>query len=518
MFLVLVVGGCVVSHCQSSKLLISFCVPGLVRIAAPLFRFREDRGDVVALVGYVVARCATGSATALDGELATPGVWAWICAEARVLGRVLPESPPTFDKLRHLLDRVGSDLDDVLVLMQQAFTAEAFDIARSVGLCLQEGVGDLRFPVRENTMSADGTWFKELSSVTVDPVTGDVRGSRSGGVKGTRAATTGGGGGVLQGPRVAEVLATTKGGKKLTGVPFVIASVRGEGPLKRVVLGISRFRSPELGDHRSEMFAAMKLLKRVIAAADGGIGWCVYDMALTGTHLDQLGRVGVVGIAAMKAAAKAEEHLELDPSGPGPTRYNNDERKQLARRCAVKTLRHRVNGVWCDHALSGVDGALRVHPVSEPVSLHDPLCELERLVFVPAGSKGLDLVATYRVPCPHTDSLFHDITLTGTVPGPSRKLMLNQIRPIHEYDEQFPKIKGWRQDSESVNSTMKSRSHLPGRATSLSNTKFELDLLGNALLLNAQCWDEYVSQISECAQRDAKSRASRARRVQATAD
>jgi hypothetical protein len=96
--------------------------------------------------------------------------------------------------------------------------------------------------------------------------------------------------------------------------------------------------------------------------------------------------------------------------------------------------------------------------------------------------------------------------------------MLNQIRPIHEYDEQFPKIKGWRQDSESVNSTMKSRSHLPGRATSLSNTKFELDLLGNALLINAQCWDEYVSQISECAQRDARSRASRARRVQVTVD
>ena len=506
------------SHCQSSKLLISFCVPGLERIAAPLFRFRGDRGDAVALVGYVAARWATESAEALDGELASPGVWSSICAEARVLGRVLPESPPTFNKLRHLLDRVGSDLDDVLVLMQQAFTAEAFDIARSVGLCLQEGVGDLRFPVRENTMSADGTWFKALSSVTVDPVTGEVRGSRSGSVKGTRAATTGGGGGVLQGPRVAEVLATTKEGKKLTGVPFVFASVRGEGALKRVVLGISRFHSPELDDNRSEMIAAMKLLKRVIAAADGGIGWCVYDMALVGTHLDELGRVGVVGIAAMTAAAEGKPHLELDPSGPGPTRYNNDERKQLARRCAVKTLRHRVNGVWCDHALSGVDGALRVHSVSEPVSLHDPLCELERLVFVPAGSKGLDLVATYRVPCPHTDSLFHDITLTGTVPGPSRKLMLNQIRPIHEYDEQFPKIKGWRQDSESVNSTMKSRSHLPGRATSLSNTKFELDLLGNALLLNAQCWDEYVSQISECAQRDAKSRASRARRVQATVD
>lgn len=469
----------------SSDLVAVFSMPGLEEIAEPLFPYAGSRADAVALLGFVAARPSTRSANALEMELSDPWMWERVRSAARGQGRLLPDNPPTFNKLWHLRRRVGDELDPVLVQMQDRFMAEAFKLARQAGLADPAMVGDLLRPVRSNTLYADGTWWDPLSEVVVDPETGEIFGSRARSGRGARRA---------------EVLTTRKDGRQLTGIPIVVAGVRGDQHLQRVVLGIRRFQSPGLVGDGGETVAAMELLGRVLAHSGGGLPWCVYDMAFRGVHLDQLARLGVVGIAAMTAAADNEKHLELSCHGDGPRRYNNDGRKTRVATGSVRTATHRVGGRWCDHMLSGVDGSLRVHDLTRPVKASDPLCPIRDLVFEPTRREGrFDMIGTFEVPCPH-EVFTVKITLTGHLEGRSGPLTLNRIRPIHEYDPQFADLKGWRVDVESLNATLKRAVPFEGRASSLRPAEFELDVLGCALWINARCWDTHVAQVSHAAQ------------------
>jgi hypothetical protein len=226
---------------------------------------------------------------------------------------------------------------------------------------------------------------------------------------------------------------------------------------------------------------------------------CVYDMAFRGKHLEELARLGVVGIAAMTAAAGDGAHLELSDAGEGPLRYNNDGRKARVATGPVRKVSHRVGGRWCDHMLSGVDGSLRMHALTEPVRATDPLCPIRELVFEPTRRDGpFDMSGTFEVPCP-LGSFTVKITLTGCLDSRSSTLTLNRVRPIHEYDPQFADLKGWRVDVESLNATMKRVVPLDGRATSLRPHEFELDVLGSALWINARCWDTHVACVSHAA-------------------
>lgn len=485
---------------QSSDLLAVFSMPGLEEIAAPLFPYSSSKSDAVALVGYLAARPATRSANALDMELSDPWMWDRIRTVAFEHGRLLPEKPPTFNKLHHLRRRIGDDIEPVLWAMQDWFMIEAFKVARLVGLADPATVGDLLRPVRSNTLYADGTWWEALSKLFVDPETGEVFGSRSE---------------LVHGPRVADVLTTTKHGKKLTGIPFVMAGVRGDLQLQRVVLGMRRFLSPGLIGKGGETVAAMDLISRVLEHSGGGLRWCVYDMAFRGTHLEQLARQGVVGIAAMTAAAETQEHLLLPDEGDGPQRYNNDGRKARIATGSMRSVTHRVGERWCDHMLSGVDGSLRMHHLAHAVRATDPVCPIRNLVFEPTRHEGrFDMIGTFEVPCPEA-SFTVKIELTGHVKGRSGSLTLNRVRPIHEYDPQFAAVHGWRQDVESLNATMKRAVPLDGQATSLRPAEFELDVLGSALWVNARCWDTHVSQVSFAAQEAERLRRKRdANRVQ----
>lgn len=474
-----------VARSQTSDLVAVFSMPGLEEIAEPLFPYATSRSGAVALVGYLAARPATRSANALDMELSDPWMWDKIRSVAERQGRLLPADPPSFNKLHHLRRRVADDFEEVLLEIQERFILEAFKLARLAGLADPATVGDLLRPVRSNTLYADGTWWDPLSGVVVDDETGQVTGSRAHRLYGR--------------PRVTDVLTTTKDGKQLKGIPFVMAGVRGDEQLKRVVLGFRRFLSPKLSDSKGETAAAIELLRRVLAHSDGGLRWCVYDMAFRGKHLDELGRLGVVGIAAMTAAAGNEAHLELSTTGEGPLRYNNDGRKTRVATGPVRKASHRVGDRWCDHMLSGVDGSLRMHDLTEPVKATDPLCPIRDLVFEPTRRDGrFDMIGTFEVPCPH-GSFTVKITLTGHLDGRSSTLTLNRVRPIHEYDPQFADLKGWRVDVESLNATMKRVVPLDGRATSLRPHEFELDVLGSALWINARCWDTHVACVSHAA-------------------
>jgi len=144
------------SRGMSSQLDAVFAMPGLEQIARPLFPYVPRDTDAVALVAYLASRPVLRSANAADGELSYPGVWDRLRGVADGVGRELSKKAPTFDKLRHLRDRIGGDLDDVLVAMQIEFTLEALKLARLVGLADPATVGDLTLPVRANTLYADG--------------------------------------------------------------------------------------------------------------------------------------------------------------------------------------------------------------------------------------------------------------------------------------------------------------------------------------------------------------------------
>lgn len=484
---------------QTSKIIVAFSMPGLERVARPLYEF-EERAKAVALVAYIAARWATGSAEALDAELRNPTMWKLVRDAAAAQGRLYPDKPPTFNKVHHLCRRIGDRLDEVLLEMWAEFTAVAFELARSVGLCHPESIGSLLDPLRSNTLYADGTWFHPLSNVKLDPATGEFTGSRAKALAGVDAMSA-----VelsrLQGPRVAEVQQTTKHGKLLIGKPYVFAGVRGDEPLQRVMLGARRFSNPLLPGDGGETGAAIELLQRIIGAADGGIGWCVYDMAFTGYHLDKLARIGVVGVAAMRSADSDKAHLAVVEGGP--TRYNGDSRKSRLRTAGIRTVTHRVGDSWCEHALSSVDGSLRVHPTHRQVEATDPVCAPVDLWFEPDKRFGRRMKAKFEVLCPNGPSIVPTIELTGDVPRGSG-LMLNRLRPINEYHPAFQQMHGWRQDVESTNSTIKRWNYLDGRASSLDAAKFELDILGAALMVNAQCWDVHVAGFTGCAREVAR--------------
>jgi hypothetical protein len=503
----------------TSELKAVFSMPGLEQIAAPLRDFVGSEKDGVALVGYLAARAAMGSANKLDDELAEPSVWDGIRTAAAERGRQLQRRPPTFNKLHHLRLKIEAKsptaFDEVLLAMNNAFIEVSVELAKAGGLLNPANVGDLRVPERPNTLYADGTWWEPLSKIRVDSDTGELIGhSRS---KAARQIdgqwwsdpetvvdpVTGEVSVVpakpVPGPRIAETLTTTKDGKVLVGIPFVMVGVHGHDAGERVVLGLRRFLSPLLSDGRGETPAADELLSRVIPVAGDGAQWLIYDMAFRGQNLHALASMGVVGVAAMPSASKDSEGLIL--TGDGPVRYNCDSRKAFVATSTIRRFNHRVESGVCEHTLSAVDGSLRCHPSGRPVRLDDPLCPIVDLEFVGERIGHQRLVATYEVPCEHR-RVPVKIDMSGKVTGTST-LILNRLRPISEYAESFASVKGWRQDVENLNAIMKRAVHLDGQATSLNPAHFELDVLGSALWVNSKFWDVHVARATNSAQRRA---------------
>lgn len=472
----------------TSDLIAIFCMPGLEEIAEPLFPWHKPE-RAVAMVAFLAGRSAVGSANALTAELGDPVVWARIRAAAAEQGRLLPKRRPTYDELYKLRERIGDEMNAVLLQMQTRFIIEAFKLARSVGLCDPSTIVDNLSPVRSNTIYADGTWWKALSGVYVDK-NGVVIGSRSE---------------ALRDPRIARKLNITKHGEKLYGVPMVMVGVHGDDPRQRIVLGLRRFDSPLRSDGLGEDPAAAELLREVLQHSDGGVRWLVYDMLFQGENLNELAKQGVIGVAAMRQAdSDAKYSILATAAGEhSPPRFNNDPRKVRFKTGAVGTAFHRVGNQSCKHALSSIDGSLRAHPRNSRVAVSSPLCTLRQLDFEPVNNGDeYRMVGRYEIPCPHGPFPW-ELQLTGYVHGYSGVLMLNRIRPINEYDPKFAEVKGWRQDVESLNATMKRVTPLQGRATSLEPEHFELDVLGMALWVNARCWDERVGQVSHGAKSEA---------------
>lgn len=512
----------------SSELDTVFAMPGLEGIAAPLEEYVAKPDDAVALVGYLAARAAAGSANRLDDELSDPRVWGRICEFAAEHGRRLPAAPPTFNKLHHMRARIDREgplrLDEVLLEMNNAFIEVSAELARSGALLDSSKVGDLRYAVRSNTLYVDGTWWEPLLKVRQDTETGELLGvTRSKGElhpDGTwwsrpeRLVDSDTGelieipSKLVQGPRTAETLTTAKDGRVLVGVPFVMVGVHGDKPDERVVLGLRRFVSPILAGTGGETPAVDELLARVIAVTGESAPWLVYDMAFRGENLRKLAQQGVIGIAAMPSAPVTQDAMILTEDGP--TRYNNDPRKQHLAVGAIRNYAHHVDGHWCDHALTAVDGALRCHDLDRKALISDPLCPVVELRFEEAGNGKQRLLATFEVPCAH-ESIRVTFDLTGKVEGTST-LMLNRLRPISEYDEAFALVKAMRQDVENLNSIMKRVVPLDGQATSLKPAHFELDVLGSTLWINSKFWDIHVAKVSHSAQKRAVLEVQRAQR------
>lgn len=473
------------SRSTYSNLLAAFCVPGLEEIAEPLYSYMS-KPKAVGVLGYLVGRTAVGgSAQRLEAELSEYGVWDKIRSVAATRGRYLLEDRPTFDKLHHLrreLKKKGV-LEEVVDAMHVAFTVEALKLVVAAGISSRRTDVDLCLPERGRTLYGDGTWFDPFSEVSVDTETGVMMGSRAKDGANARVSTT---------------LKNTKNGASDAGIPVALAGVRCSSERwRRVLLGFKVFEMS--GENRDEMSASIALLERIMNAGGGELfNWVIYDMAMVGAHHDKVARMGLVPFAAMPAAPQDGEHQI--PLEPNVERFNQDQRKKNVKVRRFRTFNHYASGgTWCDHIIWCVDGALRMHAPGENPSGLAPLCLLKSLRFETDRHGDQRLMGVYELPCVHAHSNTFDVEFTGK--GKGRTFTFNLIRPFHEYVPEFAIIKGWRQDVESANETIKNQLARHGRANSLAIKDFELDLLGALLFNNAICWDVYVAQLTESAQR-----------------
>lgn len=473
------------SRSTYSNLLAAFCVPGLEEIAEPLYPY-ISKPKAVSLVGYLVGRTAVGgSAEKLDAELSEYGTWDQIRSVAATFGRYLPEDRPTFDKLHHLRSKLKKKgvYVDVVDAMVGSFTPESFKLVVAAGISTGLSDVDLCLPERGRTVYADGTWFDPFSGVWIDSETGEVMGSRAKYGANARVSTT---------------LKNSKNGASDAGIPIALAGVRSSPERwKRVLLGFKVFEMT--GENRDEMSASIALLERIMSVGGGELfNWAVYDMAMVGSHQDKVARMGLVPVAAMPSAARDGEHQI--PLEPNAERYNQDQRKKNVKVRRIRPFNHHAaNGKWCDHIIWSVDGALRMHAPGENPSGLAPLCPLKTLRFEPDSHGGQRLMGVYGLPCVHAHAKTFEVEFTGKRKG--RTFNFNLIRPFHEYVPEFAMMKGWRQDVESANETIKNQLARHGRANSLAIKDFELDLLGALLFNNAICWDVYVAKVTESAHR-----------------
>jgi len=218
-------------------------------------------------------------------------------------------------------------------------------------------------------------------------------------------------------------------------------------------------------------------------------------MAMVGAHQEKVAQMGLVPVAAMPSAGPDDNRIPLEPNAE---RYNPDKRKKHVKIRRLRTFNHLVADTWCDHNIWAVDGALRMLAPGQDASGLAPLCRLKTLRFEPNRDGSQRLMGVDELPCVHAHASTFEVEFTGKK---GRTFSFNLIRPFHEYVPEFAVIKGWRQDVESANETLQNRQTRHGRATSLAIKDFELDLLGALLFNNAICWDVYVAELTESAQR-----------------
>lgn len=469
-------------------------MPGLEELAGVY----EDYGshglprgaDPLALVIFDAARGIVGSANKADSLFKFTDVWERLRASAARApggGRGLPERPPTPTDADRLRRQAGSGMAQAYA---QALCRPAVEVGRAVGLGRPDVTPRWNAPARAHVLHADGTTWLPMSEVWCDRETGEVKGSRSTGVRG---------------PRIAQRFEGKRGGDAGSGVPIAMVGAHGGSQYQRVIYAVGFYRDSD------EIGASTTLVTDIIVASGYGFWAVVYDRLMNGKAMREIMRAGAVPVAEMLQAHPARPHVVLPAElqqfrAVTPKKGREGRRSRTPKVVPVKTRVQTFDlGVidadcGCSAQLWALDGSLVVTAPGVPVSLDAvvaPQLTIDR-VGVPGE---FAFWGTHLVPCRH-GGFRHRVDYSGHRRGRSNDgrvpALADVLRPLPETSSEFQRLRGYRQDAESAISWFKRALALDGRATSMNPEWFLLDMVGLALWCNAVAWDVHASQHTAC--------------------
>jgi hypothetical protein len=333
---------------------------------------------------------------------------------------------------------IGDD-DRLLESARRTCRQVAIRTANRLGLCTEANGGSLTHPHPDIVVSADGKVIRPLyNGRSLDPETGELRGRANKDV-----STYFPGGGPKEG---------------VVGIGFVIASTRGEGSNRRVILDIAH--APKAG---GEARHALELFDELLPLLPGAMV-VVYDGALRGVHLDHLMRMhGIIPLARLRNKRGAEtldQHL-------GMVKHHRADGSK-------GTIElHLVNGAPCIRQFDD-EGTPHATPLKRVKLLRtqraDGTWRWYMELDVPDAFGG----GHVRIRCDQTEA--------DDAAGFNRP---EYLRLIPDADPDWPALMGRRQDSESGNRIIDDE--LPReRAFSDGAAAQYWDMLGHMMLRNAR--------------------------------
>ena len=253
------------------------------------------------------------------------------------------------------------------------------------------------------------------------------------------------------------------------GNNFVAICTRGDAPGERIVLSVGH--TPRPG---READTAVEIIKDVWHYAGNGVQAVVYDGALHGVHIEDLmTNCGVVVINKIAAAPTTDD-------------------EKLAGVKAAKWLplgvyTHPVGRRACRHTLAVEDGAVvetDLDDNGDVVIISRPRRRQVRRTQHADSTYRMTLAV--EVACKHGPFLVYLNPHAHAGDGNYRRP--ENLRLLPRADDDFKKLYGRRNDSESFNSCYK-RTLLINRATSLGWRRQLFDILSYGVLNNANAWD-----------------------------
>ncbi|MFY0409025.1 hypothetical protein [Solicola sp. PLA-1-18] len=489
---------------------------------------RHGRGrkpyPYTALLIIVVAARVTASLPEALKMLRDPALWEE-CSDRYASytgGQRLPMNPPTRAQVTFFRDQITTH-PTLLADLQTEFQRNSIRQAQHLGNLKTDVAPDWSEPHEQNLVYGDGTILAPYSDVytVTHPRTGEsiVMGSRA---KSPASA------------RIQTVLSRTEEDDKRTrGINFV--AMHTWTRKGRVVLGTASAL-------HAESWAALDLLDTLAATAAGGIHTLVYDRAITGWHVDYLmakHRVQVIGkavgrardgqddereqshspdrVARLAAEYEAEpspdvnqmlrhdlllaRHFSNKPLPLGTSQYLTSKEKidfVRSRTHHLPAFVHDGPAGTCEHRLAVDDGSLyEIGPDEDydfDLKLQHLPCTRSTPTRRPDGRWGTR--NTFSLRCgDRTHEVVREWEPDGTryYRGDKDREKIDRIgcdlRPLSRaIGEQFAKVFGRRNDSESYNKWMQNTTQHAGRAATSTLEGQELDFLSAAVLNNSNTW------------------------------
>jgi hypothetical protein len=454
----------------------------------------DEYGTPVKLV-FCAFTAETGSEDVTEAELAEnwdtvvrPEFW-------YAHGVWLPDAPLTAKTYDAWKNRAMAD-ETRLGELVGAFEEQAYRQARDLGFLDPSRPLDWTDPAMCNVIYGDGTWIRPYSDVTlvheVDPVDGHIDLV----AKGSRARTV----------SAARVAPERDSDHSKPGHPYglnhLTLSCRDDRPFSRVCLAIQVARAKQ-----GETTVADVMLDRVAARAGDGLHVVAYDGAfgpadaMRALHHRGYAVVNRNNVATIDARTSKFATKILKP--PGDKRPGVPVETRV-RRTSEGVFEARVNtaklGIFphadgaCFHELVGVDASVYEKYPHTPglVDLrHEtpiPKVVAERREHVREGVTTYSAHLELLVPCARHGAfrVVLDISLSSSGEVPMRSIAA-QVRPLADTDPAYRKVYGRRNDAEALNAWIK-RVMRKGRARSLDRHAQTIDLVGIALMINAETW------------------------------